>query len=100
MDFTSIVSMLQDLSFKLAIVAWIVTGLTWFIGWIIRGSPVPLRRVKRVGQSLIEDAVIAAFWLALSTTIFALIQLVANNLNVNAPTLPLTVPIPTSTSGG
>lgn len=99
MDFTSLVSMLQDLSIKLAIVAWVITGVTWFIGWIIRGSPVPLRRVKRVGQSLIEDAVITAFWLALSTTVFALIQVVANNLNMSAPSLPLTVPIPT-TSGG
>ncbi len=96
MDFTSLISTLQDISVKLAIVAWVVTGLTWFIGWIIRGSPVPLRRVKRVGQSLIEDAVIAAFWLALSTTIFALIQLIASNLNVTAPTVPLTVPIPTT----
>ena len=97
MAFATLISTLHDISIKLAIVAWVVTGLSWFVGWIIRGSPIPLRRVKRVGQSLIEDAVIAAFWLALSTTIFALIQYIANNLNMTAPSVPLTLPVPTTT---
>lgn len=58
-------------------IAWGLFILTWTIGWVIRGSPIPFLRVKRVGQDLIEDAVWAAFWLAMGSTLFAFISYIA-----------------------
>lgn len=69
-------------------VAWLVFLISWAVGWALRGSPIPFRNLKRTGQSLIEDSVLAAFWLALGTSIFALISYIAASISVPMPSPP------------
>jgi len=53
--------------------------LSWAIGWLLKGSPIPIYRVKRFGQDIVEDAILGAFWLAVGTSIFALIKYLASS---------------------
>jgi len=71
-------------------VAWGTFLLSWSIGWLLRGSPIPFLRVKRVGQDLIEDAVWAAFWLAIGSTVFALVSYIATSISSSMPPPPNT----------
>jgi len=73
-----IIGFIQDLIVNVTIIAWIMFFLTWVIGWAIKGSPIPFMRVKRTGERMIEDAVWAAFWLAMGTSVFALIAYIAS----------------------
>ncbi len=74
-----ITNLINDLTNKITAVAWALFLLTWSLGWTLRGSPIPFSKLKRVGSSLVEDAVWAAFWLAMGSTVFSLITwLVAN----------------------
>ncbi len=66
-------TLVQNLTQQITTLAWALFLLTWSIGWTIRGSPIPISRLKRAGNSLIEDSVWAAFWLAVGSTVFTLI---------------------------
>lgn len=68
---------ISQLTQRVMSLAWGIFLLTWSIGWILRGAPIPFLRVKRAGQDLVEDAVWAAFWLAIGSTIFALVSYIA-----------------------
>ncbi len=70
--------------------AWGMFLLTWSIGWLLKGSPIPFLRVKRVGQDLIEDAVWAAFWLAIGSTVFGLVSYIASSISTTMPPVPNT----------
>ncbi|AWR97308.1 hypothetical protein DFR86_06910 [Acidianus sulfidivorans JP7] len=74
---SGIESLIQSLTSQVTEIAWSMFILSWAIGWAIRGSPIPIFRLKRGGQSIIEDAIIAAFWLAIGSTIFSLISYLA-----------------------
>jgi hypothetical protein len=52
--------------------------LTWSIGWTLKGSPIPINKLKRVGGSLIEDSIWAAFWLAIGSSLFSFIVYIVN----------------------
>jgi len=73
-----------SLSLKVTTTAWGVFLLAWSIGWVVRGAPIPVARLKRAGQGMIEDALWAAFWLALGSTIFSavnyLVQVIGSEL--------------------
>lgn len=69
-------------------VAWFIFLVSWAVGWALRGSPIPFRSLKRAGQGIIEDSVVAAFWLALGTTIFALISFIASSISLPMPPPP------------
>ncbi len=84
-----IISFVQELIVNVTIVAWIMFFLTWAVGWAIRGAPIPFLRVKRTGQKFIEDAIWAAFWLAMGSTVFALIAYVASQLQQPFPEPPV-----------
>ena len=71
---------IQNLTGRVVALAWALFILSWSIGWTLRGAPIPFSRLKRVGNSLIEDSVWAAFWLAVGTTIFSLILYIAQNV--------------------
>ncbi len=73
-----IIGFIQNLIVNVTIIAWVVFFLTWVIGWAIKGLPIPFMRVKRTGERMIEDAVWAAFWLAMGTSVFALIAYIAS----------------------
>jgi hypothetical protein len=85
-DITTFISTLTS---KVVAVAWGLFLLTWSIGWLLKGSPIPFIRVKRAGQDLVEDAVWAAFWLALGSSIFALISYIVNMV-AGAPAINVT----------
>lgn len=84
-----LVSFISNLTTKIVTIAWGLFLLTWSIGWLLRGSPIPFMRVKRAGQDLVEDAVWAAFWLALGSSIFALISYIVNMV-VGTPSINIT----------
>ncbi len=73
-----ITEFIGDVTAKLVTAAWAVFLLSWSVGWLLRGSPLPSLRLKRTGQGIIEDAVWAAFWLAVGSSVFALIQYLAS----------------------
>lgn len=77
----SIEGFIQELSQRIAIIAWGLFGLSWVIGWALRGSPVPIYRVKRVGQSIVEDSILGAFWLAVGASVFTLIMYITSNIS-------------------
>lgn len=75
-----IIEFVQNLDTQVTEVAWSIFILAWAVGWALRGSPIPIFRVKRTGQDLIEDAILAAFWIALGTTVFSLITYIASQV--------------------
>jgi len=85
---TSIVDFVNNLTTQVAAVAWGLFLLTWSIGWILRGAPLPFMRVKRVGQGFIEDALWAAFWLAMGSTVFSVITYLVQVIGVSSPPAP------------
>jgi Na+/phosphate symporter len=70
------------------VVAWFVFLLAWIIGWLIRGLPIPFLKIKKLGSKFIEDAIWAAFWLAMGTTVFAIIAYVTSSLQLPMPQPP------------
>jgi len=78
----SIVTFIQNLTTTITEVSWSLFLLAWVIGWALRGSPIPIFRVKRTGQDLLEDAIFAAFWLAISSTIFQVITYIASQIQL------------------
>ncbi len=73
MSYADLVQLIQDATNKITALAWALFLFTWSLGWTLRGSPIPIGRLKRVGGSLVEDSVWAAFWLAIGSTVFNLI---------------------------
>lgn len=71
-------SLISDLTTRVIMAAWALFMLSWALGWLLKGSPIPIYRVKRFGQDMVEDAIIGAFWLAVGTSIFALIKYLAS----------------------
>jgi len=69
--------LISDLTTRIVMAAWALFMLSWALGWLLKGSPVPIYRVKRFGQDMVEDAILGAFWLAVGTSIFALIKYLA-----------------------
>ena len=96
MGFTDIINLISDLTAKIAIAAWGLVGLSWVIGWLLRGSPIPISRIKRMGHSFVEDAIIAAIWLALGSTVFFIITTLAKQF---APQTTVTVQPPVKVTG-
>jgi hypothetical protein len=76
----TILQLVQNLSSEVAQIAWGLFFLAWGIGWALRGSPIPIFRVKRSGQDILEDAILAAFFLAIGSSVFALVQYLASQV--------------------
>ena len=76
----SLESFIQNLNTTITEIAWSVFILAWAVGWALRGSPIPIFRIKRGGQDIIEDAIIAAFFLAIGSTIFYFIEYIASQV--------------------
>ncbi|MCQ4335995.1 MAG: hypothetical protein NO130_01195 [Sulfolobales archaeon] len=75
-----ILQIVQNLTTEVAQIAWGLFLLAWGIGWALRGSPIPIFRIKRSGQDILEDAILAAFFLAIGSSVFALIQYLASQV--------------------
>lgn len=73
-----LVQVIQEWTTRVTALAWALFLLTWSIGWALRGAPIPFTKVKRVGSSLVEDSVWAAFWLAIGMTVFKVVTYLAN----------------------
>ena len=78
MSYADLIQLIQDATSKITALAWALFLFTWSLGWTLRGSPIPIGRLKRVGGSMVEDSVWAAFWLAVGSTIFNLIVYLVN----------------------
>ncbi|MCG2888175.1 MAG: hypothetical protein L7H21_04530 [Sulfolobales archaeon] len=76
----SILQIVQNLTTEVAQIAWGLFLLAWGVGWALRGSPIPIFRIKRSGQDILEDAILAAFFLAIGSSVFALIQYLASQV--------------------
>ncbi len=85
-----LVEFISSLTMRVASIAWGLFLLAWSIGWLLRGSPIPFVRVKRVGQDLVEDAIWAAFWLAIGSSVFALVSYIASS--IGQPGINVTMP--------
>lgn len=85
---SDVVSFIQSLIINVTVIAWVMFFLTWVIGWLLKGSPIPFLRLKKAGQRMIEDAVWAAFWLAMGSTVFALISYIAGQFQQPFPEPP------------
>ena len=84
---SNVIDFVNMLTARVVSIAWGLFLLAWSIGWLLKGAPVPFARIKRTGQDLIEDAVWAAFWLAVGSSIFALISYIVSHV---APSSTLT----------
>ncbi len=89
---SDLLELINSITLSVVTVAWALFLVTWVVGWALRGSPIPFYRVKRIGQSLIEDAVWGAFWLAIGSSVFALIAYIASQINVPYPEPPQITP--------
>ena len=76
----SLLTFIQNLNTIITEIAWSIFLLAWAVGWALRGSPIPIFRIKRGGQDIIEDAIIAAFFLAIGSTIFYFISYIASQV--------------------
>ena len=72
-----VIELIDDWTARATALAWSLFLLTWTIAWTLRGAPIPSSKIKRVGTSMAEDAIWAALWLALGTTVFAVITRIA-----------------------
>jgi hypothetical protein len=88
-----LVTFVRQLTVQVMVIAWAIFILTWIVGWALRGSPIPITRLKKTGNSLVEDAVWAAFWLAMGGTIFSLITYIVSQIGVPAPPPPINATI-------
>lgn len=73
-----IIELIDSWTSRLTALAWSLFLLTWTIAWTLRGAPIPSSKIKRIGNSLAEDAIWAAFWLALGSTVFTVIVRLAD----------------------
>jgi hypothetical protein len=78
----TLLTFIQNLTTTVTEISWSLFLLAWVVGWALRGSPIPIFRVKRTGQDLLEDAIFAAFWLAMGSTIFYVISYIASQIQV------------------
>jgi hypothetical protein len=76
----SLVTLIENLTSTVTEIGWSLFILAWAVGWALRGSPIPIFRIKRGGQDIVEDAIIAAFFLAIGSTIFYLISYIASQV--------------------
>jgi len=76
----SLVTFIENLTSTVTEIGWSLFILAWAVGWALRGSPIPIFRIKRGGQDIVEDAIIAAFFLAIGGTIFYLISYIASQV--------------------
>ena len=79
---------IRSLTMQIMTIAWFIFLITWVLGWAIKGAPIPIHKIKRAGQSLVEDAIMAAFWMALGTTVFTLISYLVSQVYQPMPPPP------------
>ncbi|MBO3810005.1 MAG: hypothetical protein FGF50_10510, partial [Candidatus Brockarchaeota archaeon] len=80
MSLQTIAQQLSMIATQLSLLAWTLFGVTWIVGSLLKGSPIPLREIKEFGHGLMYDALKAAFWLSMWSTIAAVISWIASLL--------------------
>ena len=61
-------------------IAWLIFLVSYAVGWLIKGAPIPLYNFKEMGQNILYEALLAAFFLAIGSTIFYAISTVASSI--------------------
>jgi hypothetical protein len=87
---SGVTEFISMLTMRIVSIAWGLFLLAWAVGWLLKGAPIPFMRVKRAGQDLVEDAVWAAFWLAIGSSVFALISYIVSHI-APSTTLPTNI---------
>ena len=77
---SSIKSFIYNTTVEVMEIAWGIALLTFAVGWALRGSPIPYYDWKQHGHQFIYDAMLAAVFLALGSTIFYIIETVVLHL--------------------
>jgi hypothetical protein len=80
MGLQAITQQISMITTQLSLLAWSLFAFTWILGSLLKGSPIPLSEIKEFGQGLMYDALKAAFWLSVWSTIAALISWIASLL--------------------
>jgi len=75
-----IISFIESLYGEISKGTSAVFALSWTIGWLLRGSPIPIFRIKRGRQDRLEDTIVAKFFIAIGTTIFTFVQYLASQI--------------------
>jgi len=69
--------LIQQIAWATTMVSLISTGvfaLSYGIGYLLRGAPIPFREWKEYGQGLVTDAIKSAFMAMLYSSVIALIS--------------------------
>lgn len=83
-----IVELVRGIITAVVMIAWLMFFLTWAIGWLVKSLPIPFIGVKKWGNRFVEDAIWGAFWLAMGTTVFALIAYIVGLIQQPMPPPP------------
>ncbi len=71
-------SKIAETTTSISLIAMGLAGLTYLIGYLFKGSPIPWRDIKEFGNGLTNDAIRAALMMALWTSILSLITWVVS----------------------
>jgi len=80
MTVQSLVETIARMTTDVALVATALFALSWSLGSLLNGAPIPFRDFKQWGSGLMMDAVKASFLLAVQSAVFALIAWIASAL--------------------
>lgn len=83
-----LVELIRGLTAQVVAVAWALFFASWVVGWALKGMPIPFTRVKKIGERILEDGVWAAFWLAVGSSVFALVSYIASSVYQPLPQPP------------
>jgi hypothetical protein len=83
-----LVEFVKNITVQVVVVAWALFFLSWVVGWALKGLPIPSTRVKKTGERILEDGVWAAFWLAVGSSVFALVSYIASAIYQPLPPPP------------
>ena len=67
---------------SISLIAMGIFGLTYLIGYLLKGTPVPWRDIKEFGNGLSNDAIRSAMMLALWSSIVALLTWVVSVISL------------------
>ena len=71
---SSIEKFVNSLTTTIMEIGWGIVILAFVVGWVIRGSPIPFYDLKDHGHRFIYDAILAAVFISIGSTLFYIIN--------------------------
>ena len=78
MPISALTAIIAQTVTMVTLIAAALFGLSWVVGSLLRGAPLPWRDWKEFGNGLQQDAVKATFFMALYSSIATLIAWIVN----------------------